>query len=306
MNNYVVVIGGANVDISASSFNAIKMEDSNPGKIEMRPGGVGRNIAENLCRLGVDTYLISALSDDVYSKLIKDDSATFGLHLEKSAFVKNSNCGLYLCINDPSGDMLVAVNSMEICNAITPEIIEQHLDFINKASLVVLDTNIPEQTLHYICDTVTAPLACDLVSVAKCSKMKSKLGSLSILKANRFEAEAISGMKIEKQSQLEEACKKLCASGIKNVIVTLGAQGAYYYNQIENGHIAPVPCTVMNTTGCGDAFMGAACACFINNPSLCEMAKYGIVAASLTASHNGPVMPYLSIEMIERQKKNLR
>lgn len=306
MNPYIVVIGGANIDISATSYGSIKMEDSNPGRVSLRPGGVGRNIAENLCRLGKTTSLITALSKDIYSRTIVEDCDSFGLDMTRSKLLENETTGLYLCINDNAGDMLVAVSSMDICQQIDPSLIQKHLDFLNQASLVIMDANLPEQTLRYVAEHVTAPLACDLVSVSKCMKIKPILDKLSLVKANRFEAEAITRTKVEKVSDLEKTSEKLLQAGCKNIIITLGDLGAYYCNAEKRGRIPAVPCNVMNTTGCGDAFMAAAAACFVDNPDIEEMAKYGVVAASITASHNGPVMPYLSVEMIERQMKNIR
>lgn len=306
MNKYIVVVGGANVDISATSYGSIKMEDSNPGKVTLKPGGVGRNIAENLCRLGKQTSLITALSNDLYARTITEDCESFGLDLSRSAQLENETTGLYLCINDNAGDMVVAVSSMDICQQIDTDLIDEHLDFLNNAALVVIDANLPEVTIKHIARYVTAPLACDLVSVSKCMKIKPILDKLTLLKANRFEAEAITRTKIDKLSDLDKTAEKIFSFGCKNIIITLGDLGAYYYNADKKGRIPALPSNVMNTTGCGDSFMAAACACYLENTDIEEMAKYGVVAASITASHNGPVMPYLSIEMIERQMKNIK
>lgn len=306
MDKYIVVVGGTNMDVSATSYGTIKMEDSNPGRVVLQPGGVGRNIAENLCRLGKQTSLITALAQDLYARNIMEDCKSFGLDLSRSAVLEDETTGLYLCINDSTGDMLVAVSSMDICQRIDAALIEQNLDFLNGASLVIIDANLPEATIRYIAENVRAPLACDLVSIAKCTKIKPILGKLTLVKANRFEAETITRTKIDKLSDLEKTAAKILETGCKNIIVTLGDLGAYYCNAEKKGRIPSIPCTVMNTTGCGDAFMAAACACYMENPDLEEMTKYGVVASSVTASHNGPVMPFLTVDMIERQMKIIR
>ena len=63
---YAVVIGGANMDICGCSHDNLRIGDSNPGKVRTSAGGVGRNIAENLARLGTDTRLLSAVGNDQY------------------------------------------------------------------------------------------------------------------------------------------------------------------------------------------------------------------------------------------------
>ena len=67
---FVVVVGGANMDICASPANALTMHDSNPGSVVTSPGGVARNIAENLARLGVDARLIAAVGADYHGDLL--------------------------------------------------------------------------------------------------------------------------------------------------------------------------------------------------------------------------------------------
>jgi pseudouridine kinase len=68
--DYVCVLGGSNMDIVGFPHKNLVLHDSNPGKVKISLGGVGRNIAENLVHLGVSTKLISAIGDDLYGKKI--------------------------------------------------------------------------------------------------------------------------------------------------------------------------------------------------------------------------------------------
>lgn len=297
---HIVVIGGANMDIVASSFSNIKLEDSNPGKVSLAPGGVARNIAENLCRLGINTSFITAIANDMYGNAIIKHGKDYGLDFSRSKIIKSETTGLYICINDNHGEMVVSVNAMDICSKIEVSIIENNLDFINSASLVIIDTNLPDQTLKYIAENVTVPIACDLVSIPKSYKILPILNKIHLLKANRFELEAISDYKIVEGNDLHLATKKLIDNGTKNVIVTLGSQGSYYANRTISGVIPPLNTVIMNTSGCGDAYMAASCARFVLGDSLEQMARYGVIAASLTASHDGAVLPYLNMDMLNR------
>ena len=72
--DYAVVIGGVNIDIVGYPYSKLIPQDSNIGGVKLSLGGVGRNIAENLVRLGVDTKLISILGDDIYGKKILDEA----------------------------------------------------------------------------------------------------------------------------------------------------------------------------------------------------------------------------------------
>ena len=67
---YIVVIGGVNMDIGGLAYEPLVAADSNPGKINMSLGGVGRNIAHNMCLMGVDVRLLTAYGDDVYGEKV--------------------------------------------------------------------------------------------------------------------------------------------------------------------------------------------------------------------------------------------
>ena len=76
---YAVVIGGANMDICGCSHDNLRIGDSNPGRVRTSAGGVGRNIAENLARLGTDTRLLSAVGNDQYGHHLLDVTQRAGV-----------------------------------------------------------------------------------------------------------------------------------------------------------------------------------------------------------------------------------
>src|SRR5215469_12513795 len=90
MTGPVTVIGGANMDINCFSRNPLNMYDSNPGRVEYCPGGVGRNIAENLHRLGAEVRFIGVIGDDPGGALLKSSSASIGLNIKHSLFLASS------------------------------------------------------------------------------------------------------------------------------------------------------------------------------------------------------------------------
>lgn len=78
--------------------------------------------------------------------------------------------------------MALAVNDMAIYDHMTPDFLRQRLDFMNHADLVVVETNLPESSLHWLCEHCTAPLLADPVSTIKAPKLKPVLGRLTALK----------------------------------------------------------------------------------------------------------------------------
>ncbi|MCK5671804.1 MAG: MarR family transcriptional regulator, partial [Spirochaetales bacterium] len=137
---YVVLIGAANIDIQGFSSNPIIQRDSNPGRIEFCPGGVSRNIAENLARLGIMTELISALGDDPNGSLILESCKNCGIGSDYSLIVPNAVSSVYLAIMDDSRDMALALSDMTISDNITIKFLESRYEILKNAHSIVFDT----------------------------------------------------------------------------------------------------------------------------------------------------------------------
>lgn len=154
---YIVVVGGVNMDIGAVSHAPLVARDSNPGRVTTSLGGVGRNIAHNLCLLGEHVSMVTVLGQDSFAQSVRENAAAIGLDLTHSAVIPDGRTGTYLFIDDSDGDMALAVNDMSIYDHMTPDFLRQRLDFINHADLVVVETNLPESSLHWLCQHCTAP-----------------------------------------------------------------------------------------------------------------------------------------------------
>ena len=120
----VYVIGGVNMDISGTPAGKLRSGDSNPGRVSLSPGGVGRNIAENLSRLGRRVSLITILGDDPYADVIREHCRNVGIDLSMSFTDPLGHTSTYLCLNEQNGDLHAAVSDMAICEELTPDRLE--------------------------------------------------------------------------------------------------------------------------------------------------------------------------------------
>ena len=117
---YIAVVGGVNMDIGAVSDAPLVARDSNPGRVTTSLGGVGRNIAHNLCLLGEQVSMITVLGQDSFAQSVRENAADIGLDLSHSATIPGGRTGTYLFIDGCDGDMALAVNDMAIYEHITP------------------------------------------------------------------------------------------------------------------------------------------------------------------------------------------
>src|SRR3989339_2066724 len=143
----VVVIGGAVVDLFAYPHQHIQMNDSNPGYFTTSLGGVGRNIAENLARLNIDTTLITVLGKDAQGKMIENHAKSVNLKI--SAILAETTPS-YISIMDEHKDTVVAIAAMDQILLLTKEEIEKRSALLNQADIILADTNLSEDTLNYI------------------------------------------------------------------------------------------------------------------------------------------------------------
>ena len=135
---YAVVCGGVNIDIGAHSFAPLRAKDSNPGKVELSLGGVGRNIAHNMRLLGVPTYLLTAVGGDSRASQVEESCKELGIDLSHALRVPDGRTSTYVFVGDSDGDMAVAVADMEICEKLTPDYFASQKELLDGAAAVVL------------------------------------------------------------------------------------------------------------------------------------------------------------------------
>lgn len=295
---YVAVCGGVNIDICAKPFAPLIAKDSNPGRVELSLGGVGRNIAHNLGLLGGSVSLLTALGEDAYTEQIERSCEELDIDLSHALRVAGGRTSTYVFVNDERGDMALAVSDMSICEKLTPDYFEQQLEFLNGAALVILDTNLPQDSLLYIAENCTAPLFADPVSVAKAEKLRPILSHIHTLKPNRPEAELLSGVRIGNEADVEKAAEKLCALGVQRVFVSLSADGLFAAQSGESHRQRAFPANLRNATGAGDALMAALAWAQLEKKTLRESARLGAAAAAIATEGEKTINPALCTQAV--------
>ena len=294
----VFVIGGVNMDISGTPDAELRPGDSNPGRVVLSPGGVGRNIAENLRRLGRQVSLVSILGGDAYADAIREHCRNLGIDLSHCFTDPLGRTSTYLCLNRRNGDLYAAISDMVICEQLTPERLEPVLPELNRGSFLIVDANLPEKTLAWIADHVTVPIAADPVSAAKACRLRPLLRRLAFLKPNLQETEILTGLSLQEAGSLSRLADTLHGLGVSRVFLSLGAQGVWADDGKEGALIPCVPGFVVNTTGCGDAFVAAAADACLRGLGTMDCARRGLAAAAICAEDSAAVSPDLSEETI--------
>ena len=237
------MIGGANADIIATSFNAFVSGDSNPGTVRLTAGGVGRNIAHNLAMLGDEVVFLTLFGGDDFGQFTAESCRKAHIDISLCDYAASGTRSCFLSINDCDGEMVGGVADMAAADGITPEWLATKIEKLGAIDVFVADANIPVETLAYLIDHVDKPLYVDAVSGAKASKIKEAM-TMSVkkhiftLKCNQIESTMLSDL-----------------SGVDRRFVSLGADGLEVVEGNTKCHFPALPCHVVNATGAGDALM---------------------------------------------------
>ena len=248
MTKKVLVIGGANLDIKAKTVAKHVAATSNPASIISKPGGVARNIAHNLARLGADVTLLSVVGDDPAGALLLDATAQAGVdvsHVRKL----HGTTGSYFAVLDKNGELITAVNDMHLLDSITPNWIDHNL--LDQAAYVVADCNLPLPVLAALAKKAGGKLIVEPVSVSKCLKLKDVLKDHKVFLAtpNLDQLGALTG-----SWSVDAGAAKLLEMGLMNVAIHAGSKGAYLAQKDTALLHVPSQAQVINdVTGAGDA-----------------------------------------------------
>ncbi len=301
---HAVVIGAAMIDLYGKSFNPLVSSDSNPGKISIHPGGVSRNISENLARMGIKTSLITSLSNDPFSEIIRRSCAEVGINLSHAYENKEDPSTMYVAILDTDGDMNLALSDTTGLDNMPKSHLESKDTILEHADILVVDASLPAHLMEYLVEKYPQQrIVLDPVSIGKSRQLKGLIGKFHTLKCNRMEAAYLADTPINHKEDVVEVVDKLLKKGLKQVFVTMSGDGVYYSNGIEKGFVDTKATKILNVTGAGDAFTAGVVYGMLSNLNMREIAEFASGASALSLKSMLTVNPELSIEKVKEIMK---
>ncbi len=277
----VIVIGGANVDIKGRASGTFVGATSNPGEVTVSVGGVARNIAENLARLGSDVSLLTVLGDDANGRLVREATSAAGVDLSLT-LTGPAATGTYLVILDRKGELQSAVNAMQSVECLKPQHLEAVSDRLGAADMLVADCNIGVSCLDWLgafSARSSVRLLIEPVSVPKAKKllMFKRARPVFAITPNQQQLQALTG-----EFELEAAIARLHGFGFENVIVHRGGEGALVSSSAGRFAIAAfTPDAIADVTGAGDAAVAGLIVGLLEGLPLAKASRLGQAAASI-------------------------
>lgn len=300
----IACIGAANLDRKLRSLATLTMGTSNPARQDESFGGVARNIAENLARLGAPVALTTAIGGDSSGQALLAHAEAAGIDTRGTLRLEHACSGTYTAVLDDHGQMLVALADMALFDAITPDFLAARAPRRALPALTVADLNLPLETVAALLDEArreAAPLVVVAVSQPKMARLPQDLHGLRLLILNQGELETRVGAPIVTDADFAAACAVVQAQGAQDVIVTRGAAGVLYtLPGGAMGKLAAKEAQIVDVTGAGDAFSAAVCWSLFHGSDDLELAcRRGLKLSAMTLECEETVCPWISSDTLD-------
>lgn len=302
-NKRVLVIGSAGLDIIARPQLAIEEGVSHPAYVRTSFGGVSRNIAENLARLGVPVSLITVVGRDDFGRKLLEHARDLGIDTHAIIQTDKFNTACYLAIVGREGKLQYGLDDMRALTLLSSEHLKEHQPLFEQAELIFVDANLSPvalRTVFSLARQAGVRVCADTTSSTLAKRLVPFLPRMHMLTANRLEATVLCEEKecVTNQQSALQAARYLISRGVEAVIIPLGAAGVCYATSDISGHIPAIRTQVLDPTGAGDALTAAVIFGMLNEMTLDEAIRLGVSAASLTLRHPGTVFTELSLERL--------
>ncbi|MEI2360278.1 ribokinase [Priestia megaterium] len=274
----VTVIGSSSMDLVVTSNIRPGAGETVLGEsFKTVPGGKGANQAVAAARLGADVSMIGCVGEDHYGKAILENFKSNGVSVENVKPVTDSDSGTAHIILAEGDNSIVVVKGAN--DYITPDYVEKAKEKIKEADIVLIQQEIPEETVEYVaelCQELKVPL---LLNPAPARPLKAEvIEQVSYITPNEHEAELLFEGK-EKEEVLKQYPNKL--------FITEGKQGVRYFNGKKEVLVASYQVETIDTTGAGDTFNAALAVALAEGMGFEKGIQFANRAASLSVTKFG-------------------
>lgn len=288
MKPVITVIGSSNTDmVIQSSKLPAPGETIIGGKFLMNPGGKGANQAVAAARLGGSVTFVAKTGNDVFGKQAIQLFQKEGIATDFMITDDDNPSGVALIMVDNKGENCISV-ALGSNGTLNGQDIDKAKSRIEASPILLMQLEIPLSTVEYVAGLAEKGKNKIILNPAPAQKLSNELlQSIYLLTPNTSEAEILTGMKVKNTGSVQKAAIALKERGVENVIITLGAEGAYV---LADGISEMVPAPVVraiDTTAAGDTFNGAIAVAIGEGAGIIEAVKFANHAASISVTRMG-------------------
>jgi len=287
----VACIGGAHLDRRGVLRAPAILGTSNPGSVYTDFGGVARNVAQNLSRLGCRVLLCSRVGDDEAGHQVRSQP----IDTELVTISTVCSTASYTAILEHTGELVIGLADMDVYEEVTPSLLTPALRKLREAALWFIDANLPGDTIGWLLDAAEVPVAVDAISVAKSRRLVPHLSRIPYFFCNLAQAGSIAGTTF---AAPREAARALVDLGATSGIVSAGARGIAVYQRAAISVMPALSAVPRDVTGAGDALVSGTLYGLSQQLDLCAAARWGLAAAAIAVESESSAAPSLTPEAL--------
>ncbi len=286
----ILVIGSLNMDIVTKVNKTPKVGETVSGMgLVNNPGGKGANQGVALGKLGADVTMIGKVGSDSYGEKLKRNLQDMNV-IDKVEVVSGVSTGTAFIMLNEDGDNSIVVIEGANGELLPNEVNESWFDDID---FVVTQNEIREETVYKILEMAKKLEKTTFLNLAPARKIEDKyLKMIDYLIVNETEFEVVSDIPYNEESDLKKGFEKL---GVGNIIITLGGNGAKYYNGVDLVSVKAEKVKVVDTTAGGDSFIGGFIYALAKSETIKNSMEFATKVAGYTVTKFGAqnALPYL-------------
>lgn len=297
----VVVFGSINIDLVVEVPRLPSRGETVIGhRFFTAGGGKAANQAVAVAKLGIPTHLIGQIGDDKFGQILLKNLHNLGVGTEGVVINPHTHSGVASILVEERGDNIIAC-AAGANNLVGEAELRQFQALLPQAKVALLELGIPLSTVLAAAQTAKNSNCWVILDPAPAQpNLPNELYSLvDLITPNEIEASQLVGFTVDGVTTARQAATFLHQMGAKNVVITLGNQGAFCSTGDENYWVKPVSVRVVDTVAAGDAFNGALAAALASGKSLKEAVQWGNIAGALAVTKPGaqPSLPSRDIFM---------
>lgn len=284
----IIVVGSSNTDLVVKTD---KIPD--PGEtvigtdFTMSSGGKGANQAVAAFRLGGNISFITKLADDTFGNRIYDEFREENMDMRFIFKDSDKPTGVALICVNRMGDNIITVapGANETLSCANIDLAAEN---ISEADYLLLQLEIPVSIVEYIVNIAHQNKTKVILNPAPASILsKELLSKLYLITPNETEAKFLTGIDISNLDEADKAAQILLDKGVENVVITLGAKGAYVKNSTCAYWVEAISVEAVDTTAAGDVFNGALAVALSEDKDLLSAVEFATKASAISVTRNG-------------------
>lgn len=298
----IAVIGSTMIDVVSYVDKAPAYGEAVTAKdFHIACGGKGANQAIVLSRLGAEVLMISAVGDDLFGMTARENFQRNGIDTRHVYTAKNISNGTVTIWVEKSGQYR-SVLYRGANDALTPEVMLQAADDLKNCGLIILQLEIPLETVYAAIDFANANKIPVILNPAPMNKNLSleMACKCDFVIPNEVELKILTGMPVDTVEEIILAAKKLLNCGFKNVIVTMGERGSVWLSEGVKEFVSTLKVDAVDSTGAGDAYIGCFAEIFMRTGKILESMQVASKYAALSVTRKGTQDSYLTAEELKK------